>query len=169
MCIQLVALCLPFKHKSSYTSYRLAWYWWSCLWTHSLVLDILLQPSSSIEHPQNVVRKGTLTQVNINPITLGNAVCMLTWLNCFEEIVMSLNLCFLNWKRKTEPTQAWSCYLEFSQLKIRSIECFSMLQKENWKATQDMLVAIAKAYSEAQLNHLHPTQTFSRFAKKIMT
>ena len=66
--IQLVALRITFKYGLNYTSYRLAWYWlwWSGLWTHSLVLDILLRPSSSIKHPQNVVRKGTLTQLNVN-------------------------------------------------------------------------------------------------------
>ena len=54
-----------------------------------MVLDILLRPSSSIKHPQNVVRKGMLTQLNVNHVNFGIAVCLSTWLNSYEENVMN--------------------------------------------------------------------------------
>jgi hypothetical protein len=152
----------------SYTSYKLAWYWlwWSGLWTHALVLDILLRPSSSIEHPQNVVRKGTLTQLNINHVIFGIGLCLITWLDSSKEIALHLSYEFFNLKNWS--TWARSYYLQYPQLKICSIGCCSMFQEENWKATQDRLVALAKANSEAQVSHLHSTYTFSRFADLSM-
>ena len=48
-----------------------------------------------IDTSKRVVMKCTLTHLNINHVVFGIAVCMLTWLNSTEEIVMILIYEFL--------------------------------------------------------------------------